>query len=364
MAERYQFEFRPYQRKFRRSLTTSHGSWNVRQGIIIRLTDATGKVGWGEIAPLPWFGSETCEQSLSFCENLPSEITSDIIKAIPDDLPACQFGFENPTLRSQAEPGNEGGATGTSPRSGPPPLRRGLQEDSLTYSCLLPAGPESLQSWQGFWHQGYRTFKWKIGVIPIAEELKIFGLLRKELPLGTKLRLDANGGLTWEEACQWLDACECPAVEFMEQPLGVEKFEEMQELSEQYATPIALDESVATLDRLETCYHRGWRSIFVIKAAIAGSPSRLRQFCRSHPLDIVFSSVMETAIGRNAALKLAAELQTFPGSAWERGALRASPSQRSKSGEESRHRRAVGFGVKQWFTENDDNWLKELWDNH
>ncbi|MBO1350091.1 MAG: o-succinylbenzoate synthase [Hormoscilla sp. GUM202] len=339
MHSRYQFEFRPYQRKFRRSLTTSHGSWNVRQGIIIRLTDATGKVGWGEIAPLPWFGSETCEQSLSFCENLPSEITSDIIKAIPDDLPACQFGFETPTLT--------GGATGTKPACA------GLQEDSLTYSCLLPAGPESLQSWQGFWHQGYRTFKWKIGVIPIAEELKILAKLRKELPLGTKLRLDANGGLTWEESCQWLDACEGKAVEFMEQPLGVEKLEEMQELSEQYATPIALDESVATLDRLETCYHRGWRSIFVIKAAIAGSPSRLRQFCRSHPLDIVFSSVMETAIGRNAALKLAAELQTG------NRCLRSSASSALR-----RHRRAVGFGVKQWFTENDDNWLKELWDNH
>ena len=354
MADSYQFEFRPYQRKFRRSLTTSHGSWNVRQGIIIRLTDATGKVRWGEIAPLPWFGSETCEQSLSFCENLPSEITSDIIKAIPDDLPACQFGFETPTLT--------GGATGTKP------AQAGLQEDSLTYSCLLPAGPESLQSWPGFWHQGYRTFKWKIGVIPIAEELKIFGLLRKELPLGTKLRLDANGGLTWEEACQWLDACEGKAVEFMEQPLGVEKFEEMQELSEQYATPIALDESVATLDRLETCYHRGWRSIFVIKAAIAGSPSRLRQFCRSHPLDIVFSSVMETAIGRNAALKLAAELQT--GNRCLRDVrcavrvARASHIGSSASSDLRRHRRAVGFGVKQWFTENDDNWLKELWDNH
>lgn len=314
MGDSYQFEFRPYQRQFRRSLTSSHGNWNVRQGIIIRLMNA-GKVSWGEIAPLPWFGSETWEQSLSFCQNLPSEITWDIIKAIPDDLPACQFGFESAICQESS-----------------------LDDEMITYSCLLPAGPESLQSWQGFWHRGYRTFKWKIGAFAIAEELKIFAQLTKELPRETKLRLDANGGLTWEEACQWLDACEGKAVEFMEQPLGVEKFAEMQQLSGQYATPIALDESVATLDRLESCYHRGWRSIFVIKAAIAGSPSRLRQFCQSHPIDIVFSSVMETAIGRNGALKLAAELQAGG--------------------------RAVGFGVQQWFAEKDDNWLKELWENY
>ena len=315
MGDSYQFEFRPYQRQFRRSLTTSHGNWNVRQGIIVRLRDATGKVSWGEIAPLPWFGSETWERALSFCQNLPSEITWDIIKAIPDDLPACQFGFESAICQESS-----------------------LDCESITYSYLLPAGPESLQSWQGFWDLGYRTFKWKIGVIPIAEECQIFDRLRKELPPGTKLRLDANGGLNWKEACQWLEACEGKAVEFMEQPLGVEKFEEMQKLSGQYSTPIALDESVAGLDRMETCYHRGWRSIFVIKAAIAGSPSRLRQFCQSHPIDIVFSSVMETAIGRNAALKLAAELQAG--------------------------QRAVGFGVQQWFAENDDNWLKELWGNY
>ena len=42
----YRFEFRPYRRRFVR-LATSHGSWDIRDGIILRLTDETGKVGWG-----------------------------------------------------------------------------------------------------------------------------------------------------------------------------------------------------------------------------------------------------------------------------------------------------------------------------
>jgi O-succinylbenzoate synthase len=91
----YKFQFRPYWRRFVRSLTTNHGKWDIREGIILRLTDESGKVGWGEIAPISWFGSETLEQALDFCRQLPEEITDEIIFSIPDNLPACQFGFES-----------------------------------------------------------------------------------------------------------------------------------------------------------------------------------------------------------------------------------------------------------------------------
>jgi O-succinylbenzoate synthase len=106
-------------------------------------------------------------------------------------------------------------------------------------------------------------------------------------------------------------------------------------MSWHYSTPIALDESVATLDQLEDCYKRGWRGIFVIKTAIAGSPRRLRQFCQAHAIDAVFSSVFESAIARLAALQLAAEL--------------------------SNPNRAIGFGVNHWFNEDDKTWLEHLW---
>ncbi|MBE9151742.1 o-succinylbenzoate synthase, partial [Coleofasciculus sp. LEGE 07092] len=201
----------------------------------------------------------------------------------------------------------------------------------ITYSFLLPTGKAALQSWQTAWNQGDRTFKWKIGVASLEDELKLFNQLVQALPVSIQLRLDANGGLTQHEAKQWLKVCdEVGSVEFLEQPLSPEKFEVMLAMSSHYSTPIALDESVATLAQLEECYQKGWRGIFVIKAAIAGSPKRLRQLCRNYELDTVFSSVFETAIGRQAALYLAAEL--------------------------SRCDRAVGFGVNHWFQEDYDEW--------
>jgi O-succinylbenzoate synthase len=339
---RYSFEFRPYQRKFKRSLLTSHGRWEVREGIILRLTDQTGQVGWGEIAPIAWFGSETLQEARDFCASLPEEITATKIFSIPSQLPACQFGFESAW---------EGLARQTSkvipPQSFPfngkdlfptPVNRKNLSFScsTHTYSYLLPTGEAAMQAWQEPWNQGSCTFKWKIGVSPIAEELRSFQQLTQALPAGTKLRLDANGGLTLKEAEQWLQAADqAGMIEFIEQPLPPEQFHRMLGLSAEYATPLALDESVATLRQLEACYQRGWRGIFVIKVAIAGSPKCLRQFCDRTPIDAVFSSVFETAIGKQAALNLAAEL--------------------------SQNDRAVGFGVDDWFDEDKETWLEQLW---
>jgi len=103
---RYRFEFRPYQRKFIRPLATSHGTWDIREGIILCLKDEIN-IGWGEIAPISWFGSETIEQALLFCLQLPTEITEETIFSIPDKLPACQFGFES--ALPEAREGDKGG---------------------------------------------------------------------------------------------------------------------------------------------------------------------------------------------------------------------------------------------------------------
>ncbi|WP_445630609.1 o-succinylbenzoate synthase [Nostoc sp. DSM 114167] len=330
MTNDYRFEFRSYQRRFLRSLTTNHGKWDIREGIILRLTDESGKVGWGEIAPISWFGSETLEEALDFCRQLPEEITDEIILSIPDELPACQFGFESAW---------EWESELFSMPNAPCPMPH-----AQSFSALLPSGKAALNQWETLWQQGYRTFKWKIGVDAIADELKIFESLIHTLPAFTKLRLDANGGLSYEEANLWLRTCdnlkanpELPLeIEFIEQPLPVEQFQQMLELSTSYETAIALDESVATLGQLAACYQQGWRGIFVIKPGIAGSPSRLRKFCQQHQIDTVFSSVFETAIARLAALKLAAEL--------------------------SPNNRAIGFGIDHFF-EQEETWFQTLWND-
>lgn len=187
----YQVKFQPYQRRFQQPLHTSHGCWEIRAGIHLKLTDETGHSAWGEIAPIPWFGSETLEQAIDFCQQLGGEISDREINLISDHLPACQFGFESAraALAADFEPDE-------------------TDEKFVAFCGLLPTGKAAIEGWRSLWQQGYRTLKWKIGVAPIASELILFDQLIQALPVFAKLRLDANGGLDFAAATMWLERCD------------------------------------------------------------------------------------------------------------------------------------------------------------
>jgi O-succinylbenzoate synthase len=329
-------EVRPYCRPFRTPLQTAHGLWRQREGWLLQVTDAdSGQVHWGEIAPLPWFGTETLAQAQDFCDRWPRQFSPTHLSEIPDTLPACQFGFgittspEPPFLSSRA-------ALNATPET----RNRG----SAAHICaLLPAGAAALNAWPDLWALGHRTFKWKIGVGAIAPELSLFQQLVEGLPTTARLRLDANGGLTADNAERWLAACDTTQaqVEYLEQPLPpADILPWLRERTSRFKTAIALDESVATFQQLQQVYEQvGNRVVYVVKPAIAGFPDQLLNFCLQHQLDVVFSSALETPIGRHAVLALAQSL-------WAAGLPQ----------------RALGLGVSHWFADDWDTLSEEaLW---
>lgn len=300
----YRLLLKPYQWTFEQPLQTHHGLWKVREGLIIGLEREDGVTGWGEVAPIPWFGTETLEAAISFCKSLPEPLTETDILCVPNTLPACQFGFGS-AWESLSKPPS---ATDYKP---------------CQISALLPAGAAALSAWLALWAKGHRTFKWKIGVLEVSQELELFQHLAAALPEEAILRLDANGGLTLEQAQQWLENCDRIShitIEYLEQPLPPDQFEAMLQLAQFYKTPLALDESVATVVQIRHCHGRGWRGVMVLKVAIAGYPQALRDFLNTHEVKVVFSSVFETEVGRAAALALA---QSF-----------------------NLHHKAIGFGIQ------------------
>jgi O-succinylbenzoate synthase len=296
----YFWQFRVYQRPLLRPLQTHHGLWEIREGIIIRLEAEDGRIGWGEIAPLPEFGSETLSAAILFCQSLENPLSINSIFSIPEQFPACQFAFESALEDLSIE-------------------NQSRELEPRNYSYLLPTGTAVFPCLDDILATNQtNTYKWKIAVNSLKQELTLFEKLIDRLPRGIKLRLD-----------------ECQIIEFIEQPLPPSQWLEMLQLSQDFTTGIALDESVANLQQIEECYQRGWRGIFVIKPAINGSIQGLRHLWGKYPLDLVFSSVLETNIGRKSALRLA---QEYP-----------------------RKERALGFGVQQWFNNSDPDWLEKLW---
>jgi len=317
------WEVRSYARPLRRPLQTAHGAWSTRTGLILRFTDVEGRVSFGEIAPLPWFGTETLAAATAWCDRGAIAGSPEQSLSIPDTLPACQFGFAAGQRLARAGESAPG--------------RTSAQQPTPAEVCaLLPAGATALTTWEQLWQQGHRTFKWKIGVAPVPQEVSIFRALVQALPPAARLRLDANGGLTAAAATTWLTACDSvsKSIEFLEQPLPpATLLDWLPTIREQFQTAIALDESVATLAQLRQVYKQvGNQVVYGLKPAIAGHPDPLFDFCVQRRLDVVISSALETPVGRNAVLKLARNL-------WAAGIPK----------------RALGVGVDHWFA---DDWAQ------
>ncbi|HIK23687.1 MULTISPECIES: o-succinylbenzoate synthase [unclassified Thermosynechococcus] len=282
------WQWRIYEEPLQEPLTTAQGIWRSRSGIYLRLEDEQGQVGYGEIAPLPGWGSETLNADIALCEQLPGYLTPEIMATIPEALPAAQFGFATAWQ-----------SVGRLPyRVRPWPI-----------CALLGSGQAALEQWQQPWQRGQTTFKWKVGVLCPEAEQEILKALLAALPQGAKLRLDANGG--WDVATAtrwltWLDRHGNGKIEYVEQPLPPDQWQALLSLAQAVTTAIALDESVVNAAQLQRWVDRGWPGLFVIKPVLFGPPEALSLLLRRglEPQQLVFSSALEGAIARTAIFHL------------------------------------------------------------
>ena len=284
----YNFKFKYYRRPFRLRFKTNYGIWTIREGILVRLEDREGNVGYGEIAPLHSFGSESMEKAYAYCNDLKGQFNDDLFTLMDVKHPACCFAFESACelLRNKCE----------------------LQiEKNVQVAALLPPGRKALNILDCYSSQGFKTYKWKIGLDKIEIEQSVFKKLVRTSSEDVKFRLDANGSLSLQQAKDWLGFLENYNIEFLEQPLHPTATDDIFAIAEEYSTPIALDESVASIDSLKKTVKKGWSGFLIIKPSIMGSISKFRAWIKECNNALIFSSVFETAIGFQAGLQLAAE---------------------------------------------------------
>jgi O-succinylbenzoate synthase len=277
----YRFAVKTYRLPLRTPLRTAHGVWAVREGLIIRLETATGAVSFGEVAPLPQFATETLAESLERCLGFGDNTDDAALDAVPARFGCVRFAL----------------AAARRPDVFPDPTKR------LPITALLPAGRAALEILPGKLEQGFLSFKWKVGVNRPEEELGVLDDLLGLLPAYTRLRLDANGAWDRRAAEKWLARCTERPIEFVEQPAAPEDVDTLLGLAADYPVTLALDESVTGLVAAREWQGRGWRGVFVIKPALAGPLDELAAWAKASQADLVFSSAIETALGRAAILR-------------------------------------------------------------
>jgi O-succinylbenzoate synthase len=320
-------QFRPYSLPFRVPVRTAHGAWPVREGVIVRLEGPDGRVGWGEAAPVPGFGTETADQDQAVLRSLGGRIEAEPWEGVRM-LPFC---LRHALASAVAELAGS---------SRPPPTA------PLPVAALLPAGRPALAALAPRAEAGFRTFKWKVGMAPVADELGLLDDLCALLPAGARLRLDANGAWDRRTAERWLERCAERPVEFVEQPAFAKPAagrpsdprtdDLLLGLAGDFPTPLALDESLAGDGDVERWLGAGWPGVFVVKPALHGDLAGTLASLTRARAPVVFSSALETAIGARTALRVAF--------AWEGARSATEPKSAAKP-------RALGFGVTPLFAD-------------
>lgn len=265
-------DFLRVRRRFRHPVTTGHGTVEAVDRILLRTEDEAG-VGFGEAAPWPGFPTETCD-------------------AIAETLRSARGSLSH--LRASVA-----AARGTLPCLSAALSSCAHWPEIEAFAGALPSAAllvhPSSESIAEKIRAGYRTLKLKIAGETSPEFVR--GLI-VAAPAGISFRLDANGGLTLEQARAWTELVRgLAAVEFLEQPLPVGH--------PGYASlgteKVALDESFLAPGSLD------WAGPVVVKPALAGDWDELLRWRRGRRAPVTYSSCFETAFGRQGALWLAAQ---------------------------------------------------------
>jgi len=289
-------EFRRYRLPFRAPVRTAHGRWAEREGVLVRVERPDGSVGFGEAAPIPGFVGGGVDEIEAALRRLGGTCGPEVMEALPATLnslrAALRSAFHDEPLPPEAAL----------------PAYLGL-------AALLPAGRAVLADLPAKAEAGFRVFKWKVGVGDIADELALLDDVCAALPVGARLRLDANGAWDRRRAERWLERCAERPIEHVEQPClaapdaGDTERRRVDDLllglAGDFPTAIALDESLAGDADLSRWLALGWPGVFVVKPALLGDAASSLAELRKRKVPVVFSSALETAVGARTALRAA-----------------------------------------------------------
>ena len=154
-------------------------------------------------------------------------------------------------------------------------------------------------------YPGVTTFKIKVGS-NAQEDIARINIIRSLRP-GAKIRLDANGLLSVDQTVSLLQLA--GEIEYIEQPCAT--LEELRELKKRIDVKIVGDEVLRKAKNPFAVDLEGAIDYLMLKVQPLGGIARAHQLAEHHKLPVVVSSALESAIGINYGLILAASFESM-----------------------------------------------------
>ncbi len=188
---------------------------------------------------------------------------------------------------------------------GPPPMRRGRVEVNGIVPALSPADAAARAV-----ASGCRTVKIKVAAGPLADDVARVAAVREALPKA-RIRVDANGGWSLEEATRALNALAPLRLEYAEQPCStVDALAELRR--RELGVPIAADESIRKASDPLRVRAAEAADVAVLKVQPLGGAAACLRIAAQIGLPVVISSAVESSVGLAMGAAVAAALPEAP----------------------------------------------------
>ena len=305
----YSIKITPRTFHFQHPAGTSRGIYTERKSWMLEMTndDLPGRKGIGECAPLPELSCDDIpeyEKTLrAVCDSFEQEGAIDYPMMRP--YPSMLFGLETALLNLQS--GSDILFDNDFSRG-----KVGITINGLVwmgdYDTMLRRIEEKLQ-------QGFHCIKLKIGAIEFEKELDMVKRIRERFSHHeVQLRVDANGGFTFDEALYKLELLAQYAIHSIEQPIKAKQWGYMAELCRESPLPIALDEELIGINIPEMKAHVLniiKPAYIVLKPSLHGGMKGVREWvdiANRQGIRSWITSALESNVGLNAVAQLAADI--------------------------------------------------------
>ena len=305
----YSIKITPRTFHFQHPAGTSRGIYTERKSWMLEMTndDLPGRKGIGECAPLPELSCDDIpeyEKTLrAVCDRFEQEGAIDYPMMRP--YPSMLFGLETALLNLQS--GSDILFDNDFSRG-----KVGITINGLVwmgdYDTMLRRIEEKLR-------QGFHCIKLKIGAIEFEKELDMVKRIRERFSHHeVQLRVDANGGFTFDEALYKLELLAQYAIHSIEQPIKAKQWGYMAELCRESPLPIALDEELIGINIPEMKAHVLniiKPAYIVLKPSLHGGMKGVREWvdiANRQGIRSWITSALESNVGLNAVAQLAADI--------------------------------------------------------
>ncbi|MCY4135091.1 MAG: o-succinylbenzoate synthase [bacterium] len=260
--------------------------------MLVQVSDG-GVTGWGEALPLSgWPGTD-----LSATRRALEQWAGD---PDPDDLPNERFAHGAVELALLGLEARRTGQTQAAVLAA-----GGAVADSIELNALVSDAHTAAAAVAA----GFRAVKLKVGASDLEEDVASVAAVRGAVGDDTRLRLDANGAWTTEEAVEALARLEQYDVEYVEEPVvGIES---LAQVAPRSPIPLAVDDSLSSA---ETQIPESI-AVVVVKPMALGGPRTAYAAARrwiDQGRKVVVTNYFDSAIGQHAALSVAAALPGPP----------------------------------------------------